>query len=181
MKALPPIRRLTSVEHLCGLLHVSAGFRSFLSESEDAIDNVTPIRGRPESGPAPVQRRRTRAPVKPRWLDPYASREWNRVVAELEPLGILNPSMREILTVYCEVASVNLAVWKTVSGNKDGPEILIPSARKDGAQVKNPVLTVLNQSARLLDQRSRSLLTNPAALMRAETPDLETGDESNLD
>ncbi|MCH7583294.1 MAG: hypothetical protein IIC72_11770 [Acidobacteria bacterium] len=103
------------------------------------------------------------------------------MVAELEPLGILNPSMREILTVYCEVASVNLAVWKTVSGNKDGPEILIPSARKDGAQVKNPVLTVLNQSARLLDQRSRSLLTNPAALMRAETPDLETGDESNLD
>ena len=96
------------------------------------------------------------------------------MVAELEPLGILHPSMREVLlTVYSEVAPVNLAVWKTVSGNKDGPEILIPSARKDGAQVKNPVLTVLNQSARLLDKLSKSLLTNPAALMHAETPDLD--------
>ena len=89
--------------------------------------------------------------------------------------------MREILTVYCEVASVNLAVWKTVSGNKDGPEILIPSARKDGAQVKNPVLTILNQSGRLLDQLSKSLLTNPAALMRAELPDYDRADESDLD
>ena len=90
--------------------------------------------------------------------------------------------MREILIVYCEVASVNFAAWKLLSqSTKDGPEILLPSAREDGAQVKNPVLTILNQSGRLIDQLSKSLLTNPAALMRAEIPELETEDESDLD
>ncbi len=90
--------------------------------------------------------------------------------------------MREILIVYCEVASVNFAAWKVLSpSDNDGPEILIPSAREDGAQVKNPVLTILNQSAALLDQLSKSLLTNPAALLRAEIPERPTDDESDLD
>lgn len=70
---------------------------------------------------------------------------------------------------------------RSSSSPRRRPEILLPSGRKDGAQVKNPVLTILNQSGRLLDQLSKSLLTNRAALMRAEIPDPETGDESDLD
>ena len=107
---------------------------------------------------------------------------WDRVVGELEPLGILNPSMREILVVYCQAASVNFNAWKALSqSKKDGPKILVASRRGDGARVKNPVLTVFNQSARLLDQLSKSLLTSPAALMRAEIPEHHLEDESDLD
>ena len=52
------------------------------------------------------------APVKPRWLDRYAASVWDRLVRELEPLGMLNPATRELLIAYCQAASVNFNAYK---------------------------------------------------------------------
>lgn len=146
--------------------------------------NVTPIRAEVGHRPAPSRARRARpvAPLAPEWLDRYGRRVWDRVVAELEPLGILNPSQRELLAAYCQAASVNFAAWKALTPNKTrGPDVLSAGRRDKDPVVKNPALSVLNQSARILDQLSRSLLTSPAALMRAELPDYVLTDESDLD
>jgi len=65
-------------------------------------------------------------PRKPDWFDEYGSRVWDRIVTELEPLGILNPAQRELLAAYCEVASVNFAAWKELTPSKErGPDVLV--------------------------------------------------------
>lgn len=145
---------------------------------------VTPIRAELGHRQAPTSSRggRPLAPRRPVWLDEYGSRVWDRLIAELEPLGILNPSHRELLAAYCAVASVNFAAWKELSPNKGrGPDILVPGRDDRDSQVRSKAWGILRESAALLDTLSKSLLTSPAALMRAELPSFEDDDESDLD
>jgi phage terminase small subunit len=115
-------------------------------------------------------------------LDEYGSRVWDRLVDELEPQGILNPSQRELLAAYCQIASVNVAAWKELSPNRErGPDILVAGRDDRDSQVRSKAWGILRESAALLDKLSRSLLTSPAALMRAELPAFEDDDESDLD
>ena len=145
---------------------------------------VTPIRAGIGRRHASTSSRRGRpvAPRKPEWLDEYGSRVWDRLVVELEPLGILNPSQRELLAAYCQIASVNFAAWKEISPNKaQGPDILVAGRDDRDSLVRSKAWGILRESAALLDRLSKSLLTSPAALMRAELPPLEDEDESDLD
>lgn len=41
-------------------------------------------------------------PTRPAWLSPEAKREWNRVVRELDALGLLAHVDRALLAAYCE-------------------------------------------------------------------------------
>ena len=146
--------------------------------------NVSPIRADVGHRPAPSRSRRARpmAPQVPPWLDDYAARVWKRVVAELEPLGVLNPSQREILAAYCEVASVNHSAYREIMTNKHrGPDVSVPGANRGDRAVRHPAWMTLRESSALLTRMSTVLLTNPAALMRAELPDYEDDDESDLD
>lgn len=122
------------------------------------------------------------APIKPRWFDAYASRVWDRVVAELEPLGMLNPTMRELLISYCTTASVNYNAYRELTPNRSvGPHILEPGYRGELARAK--AWGIHRESSKLLDQLGRSLvLPNPNALLRAELPEeIDPADESDLD
>ena len=131
---------------------------------------------------ASSRRERPKAPRKPEWLDQYGSRVWDRLIAELEPLGIINPSQRELLAAYCAVASVNFAAWKQLSPNKErGPDILVAGRDDRDPQVRSKAWGILRESAALLDNLSKSLLTSPAALMRAKLPLFEDEDVSDLD
>ena len=49
---------------------------------------------------------RQRAPDKPDDLSPVASEEWDRIVPELDRLGILSPLDRTMLVVYCEAVEI---------------------------------------------------------------------------
>lgn len=42
------------------------------------------------------------APTRPEWLLPEAKREWNRVVPQLERLGLLAKVDRALLAAYCQ-------------------------------------------------------------------------------
>ena len=107
---------------------------------------------------------------------------WDRLIAELEPLGILNPSQRELLAAYCAIASVNFAAWKVLSSSKKrGPEILVAGRDGRDSQVRSKAWGILRESAALLDTLSKSLLTSPAALLRAELPPFEDEDVSDFD
>ena len=52
----------------------------------------------PENEPQPT----LGIPTRPGWLSPEAKREWNRVVAELDAIGLLATVDRALLTAYCE-------------------------------------------------------------------------------
>lgn len=149
-----------------------------------SLGNVSPIRAEihhrptkpPSGGWRPIR------PRKPDWLDEYGSRVWDRTVAELEPLGILNPSHRELLAAYCEVASVNFAAWKELTPNKErGPEVLVAGRDQRDEHVRSKAWGILRESAALLDKLSKSLVLSPSALMRAELPYFDNEDESDLD
>jgi P27 family predicted phage terminase small subunit len=45
------------------------------------------------------------APTAPTWLDDEGRDEWDRVVADLEPLGLLKNSDRAVLVAHCEAWS----------------------------------------------------------------------------
>jgi P27 family predicted phage terminase small subunit len=146
--------------------------------------NVTPITAEVGHRPAPARSRRARPvpPTRPDFLDDYALRVWDRLVRELEPLGILNPSQREILAAYCEVASVNRnAYLAMVASKRRGPDVEVPGSNRADRAVRNPAWATLRESAALLTRMSSHLLTSPAALMRAELPDYSDADESDLD
>ncbi|KKL12243.1 hypothetical protein LCGC14_2537710 [marine sediment metagenome] len=146
--------------------------------------NVSPIRADVGHRPAPARSRRARPtpPSAPNFLDDYALRVWDRIIRELEPLGILNPSQRELLAAYCEVASVNRNAIIALTPNKRrGPDVNVPGANRGDRAVRNPAWMTLRESSALLTRMSSALLTSPAALMRAELPDYEDDDESDLD
>ena len=147
-------------------------------------ENVSPIRAEVGHRPAPARSRRASPtpPTAPDFLDEYAVRVFDRLVRELEPLGILNPSQREILAAYAEVASVNRSAYRALTPSKRrGPDVTLPGSNRADRAVRNPAWSTLRESASLLTRMSSVLLTNPAALMRAELPDYEGSDESDLD
>ena len=146
--------------------------------------NVTPIRADVGHQPAPARTRRARpvAPPKPSWLDDYGSRVWDRLVAELEPLGVLNPSHRELMIAYCEAASVNKRAWQQLMTNKRrGPDVLTPGRNPADDMVRAKAWGIVRESAALLDKLAKSLIASPAALLRAEIPEFYDEDEDDLD
>lgn len=146
--------------------------------------NVTPIRAEVGHRPAATRARRARpvAPSKPPWLDEYGGRVWDRVVAELEPMGVLNPAHREILAAYCMAASANRRAWELLTPNKRrGPDVLVAGRHPDDDAVRSKAWGILRESAAVLDRLSKSLLTSPAAMLRAEIPDMSDDDDSDLD
>ena len=123
------------------------------------------------------------APIKPRWLDRYAASVWDRLVRELEPLGMLNPTARELMISFCTTASVNFNAYKALTPNRRrGPDVL-DRGRREGELVRAKAWGILRESSKLLDQLGRSLvIPNPAALLRAELPEEhDPDDESDLD
>jgi hypothetical protein len=104
-------------------------------------------------------------------------------VTELEPLGMLNPTTREILATYCVTASVNFNAYKAMTPNKKrGPDVIVPGAR-NGEPVRSKSWGIFRESAALLESLGKALvLPHPNTLLRAELPsEFDEDDESDLD
>ena len=85
------------------------------------------------------------APDKPDDLSPVASEEWDRIVPELDRLGILSPLDRTMLVVYCEAVEIyTLALAKVRESG-----VLIKGAR-GSERVKNPALQIVRDFASMI-------------------------------
>jgi P27 family predicted phage terminase small subunit len=159
------------------------GERGPLKDNVVAIDRGAGATHRP--APASRPRPRPIRPVKPQWLDEYAARVWDRAIEELERLGMVNPTTRELLISYCQAASSNHAAYRALTPNKSrGPDVLTRGRSKSDMHrgVVNPAWRVVYQSAALLERLGKALvLPHPAALLRAEMPEVADEDESDLD
>ncbi len=62
------------------------------------------LNGNPGKRPLPENEPKPRegVPTRPAWLLPEAKREWNRLVAELEPIGLLTKVDRATLAAFCQ-------------------------------------------------------------------------------
>jgi len=90
-----------------------------------------------EPKPRPIR------PRCPRWLPPEAKRKWRELTPKLERLGVLTELDGEKLATACLHWSLMIEAAKDVKERG----ILIPSAREDGALVKNPGLQILRDNS----------------------------------
>jgi P27 family predicted phage terminase small subunit len=102
-------------------------------------------------------------PVKPAWLPAgIAKGEWDRVTPILDELGVLSVLDRTALATYC----IAVAGIKAATDDLRIRGYLIPSAREDGALIKNPSNQLLRDYAKLVAQFSAMLGMSPADRVR---------------
>jgi P27 family predicted phage terminase small subunit len=120
---------------------------------------------------------RPKPPTRPAWLSPVGARVWDRVVKELEPLGVLSVVDRDVLAAYCDAAAFAKDARDQI--RKDGLAV----RGQHGEPVKHPLYQVWTQSVGLVEKLGTRLALNPSARLRmlAELPDDPDDDDSDLD
>jgi P27 family predicted phage terminase small subunit len=110
-------------------------------------------------------------------LSPFGARVWDRVVKELEPLGVLSVVDRDVLAAYCDAAAFAKDARDQI--RKDGLAV----RGQHGEPVKHPLYQVWTQSVGLVEKLGTRLALNPSARLRmlAELPDDPDDDDSDLD
>ena len=120
-------------------------------------------------------------PERPLWLDGEAQAEWERVVPELQAMGLLSSADRAALAAYCTAWSRWVQAEAQV--RKYGPIVKSP---EKGFPMKSPYLTIADQALETmrklmvefgLTPSSRSRIRLPAAGDRGDDLDrfLEVG------
>jgi P27 family predicted phage terminase small subunit len=79
-------------------------------------------------------------PKCPKHLDKEARQEWNRMVKELEPLGLLTNLDKAIFAVYCETFST----WAQAS--RKIQEMGMVRVTKNGFTEQNPYFPIANKA-----------------------------------
>jgi len=128
-----------------------------------------------ERGPLPVpyaRRRNTRrgagrhvdvlAPEMPPGLSDEGQAEWQRIVPELEAMGLLTTVDRGVLVRYCQA----WADWVTANERLAASGMLI-RGRRD-ALVRNPLWLLRNDAEAVLSDLGKQLGLTPAARLRQD-------------
>jgi P27 family predicted phage terminase small subunit len=128
-----------------------------------------------ERGPLPLpyaRRRNTRrgggrrvdvqAPEMPAGLSDEAEAEWQRIVPELEAMGLLTTVDRGVLIRYCQA----WADWVTANEKLAASGMLI-RGRRD-ALVRNPLWLLRNDAEAVLSDLGKQLGLTPAARLRQD-------------
>ena len=133
--------------------------------------------GMTHSTPAAASRKpRPVAPTRPDWLTPFGQQVWDRVVRELEPLGLLAPVDGDILAAYCDAASFACQARDRLVA--DG----ITQTGQKGETVKHPLWAVWRQSVAVIESLGTRLGLNPSSRLRMlhELDDLDLFDDDGV-
>lgn len=107
-------------------------------------------------------------PACPKWLDDEAVAEWERIVPELERLGMLATIDRAELAAYCQSWSEYVAATKLV--REQGT--IVPS--KQGTQ-KNPNCAVQNEAWARFHKTAIMFGLNPSSRSTMVAPGVSKG------
>lgn len=128
-----------------------------------------PCRLKNEPKPAPV------APKCPSWLNKEAKKKWKELAPKLEKLGLLTELDGEKFAALCLHWSLMV---EAARGVKDRG-VLIPSAREDGALVKNPSLQILRDNSTAFDRYAAQFGLDPQNRSRLDMPPVREGDDDD--
>ena len=102
-------------------------------------------------------------PECPAELGPAARREWDRLVAQLEPLNLLTQLDRAALGAYC--AAYGLWAEATEAIQKYGLMVKSPS----GFPIQSPYLAIANRQAEIMMRIAAEFGFTPASRSRVRT------------
>jgi P27 family predicted phage terminase small subunit len=106
-------------------------------------------------------------PDKPEGLHPIASAAWDRIVDELDRLGMLTKIDRDALKVYCEaVATHDLAVELV----RQAGVLVRRGGRENGEAVKNPALQIVRDQAHIIRSFGAAFGLTPSDRSRLTVP-----------
>ena len=142
-----------------------------------------------ERGPVPIPQARRRnkrlstgktipvaAPDMPDDFDGEAAEEWERIVPEIEAMGLLATLDRSALIRYCRA----WATWVDLDEKLRATGLLVKGARNGAALVRNPLWMMRSDIEATLEALGKQFGLTPAARLRAgvkhETPGVDEGE-----
>ena len=100
------------------------------------------------------------APDPPRGTSPAARCEWRRLVALLEPTGLLSRLDRDLLAAFCET----VVLRRTAHAQLAAEGLTVAGYR--GSKVKSPCWQVYRDATNMLTSLAKELGLSPAARVR---------------
>ncbi len=129
------------------------------------IDGNPGKRDLPENEPVP----RAAYPDKPDDFETKAASDcWDRMVKELEAMGILAAADRDAMEFYCET----YAVWKTAKVSTAKGLMVKRGTKEDPQPVTNPAWRIARDAMNACLRIGESFGLTPAARSRIELPDV---------
>jgi len=107
------------------------------------------------------------APKPPSWLPREARRKWRELAPKLERLGLLTELDGEKFAAMCMHWAVMVEAAKEIKRRG----VLVPSARGDGALVKNPALQILRDNSKAFDRYAGQFGMDPQSRGRIDLPE----------
>lgn len=139
-------------------------------------DNVRALRGNPGGHAAPS--RVTAAPSvpdAPSWLDTEAAAEWERVVPDLDALGVLARVDRATLATYCSAWGKFVAAEQLLQGDD-----LVAERRAGNGPAKNPAWQIWREAATTVAALAKELFLTPNARLRSVRPEAADDQEDDI-
>lgn len=112
-------------------------------------------------------------PEAPSDMQLEAQKEWRRIVAELDELGVIAKLDRAVLTAYCETWAFN----RQLSTELEGGLVVKGST----GERKSPAWQMYRETVNLLTALSKELMATPATRARMPAPDDQDEGNSILD
>ena len=140
-----------------------------------APSNVRMLRGNPGGHqPAHTVSERTppARPDAPEWLSEEARAEWDRVVPELDGLGILARVDRGVLALYCDTWGKFVAVSREI----DGTDATVKPRNRGEGSVRHPLWTTYRALGGQLQSLASKLGCEPSARARLAIPAIDGDD-----
>lgn len=114
------------------------------------------------------------APDMPTYLTPYAQEEWQRVVPELEKLGLIGRVDQAALVVYVEAVAAHRNGIEILSKHMNNQVMTLgqwtdPTGRRP--LVKNPVMQVIRDQATLIARMCAEFGMTASSRARMVLPD----------
>lgn len=124
------------------------------------------VKGNPGRRPLPENEPRPDpgVPEKPHWLSGEASAEWDRIVPELQSLGLLAQVHRAVLVTYCTAWADYVDLYHAVQETG----WTVPTG--DGGFKRNPNAASLRDAHERLRSAASEFGMTPSALVRLTNP-----------
>ncbi|MEV8156552.1 phage terminase small subunit P27 family [Streptomyces fradiae] len=133
------------------------------------------LRGNPGGRPAPSRvTAPPGVPEAPDWLEAEARAEWDRIVPDLDRLGVLAKVDRAALSTYCAAWSKFVEAERLLQSDD-----LVAERRAGNGPAKSPAWQIWREAATTVAALAKELFITPNARLRAVKPEGDDGNEGD--